>query len=167
MKQWCIDNCKMGLSWNPSGQDAKSYFEANPLGSTPAADAAPKAKGKGKGGAPPPPKASQLKAPPKFEDEDKPKAGGGGGMAAVFGEINKFSTGGLKKVTDDMKTKNRAEGDKSSVVAAKSGGYAAPAAAPSAKPKKPPSKECKNDKWYIENFEGDRGILLEDPSQSQ
>lgn len=169
MKQWCTENCKMGITWNGGGQDAKSYFEANPLGSAQAAGAAPKAKGKGKGGAPPPPAKAQLKAPPKFEDEDKPKAGGGGGMAAVFGQISNFSTGGLKKVTDDMKTKNRPDEEKTSVVTAKGGGYAAPktAAAPSAKPKKPPSKQLKNDKWYIENFEEDRGIVVEDPTPSQ
>merc|ERR1719247_1887430 len=108
MKPWCMENIKMGLSWKGGGEDAKAFFESSPLGSAAGAPApAAKAPGKGKGkGAPPPPKADQLKAPPKFEDEAKPK-GGGGGMAAVFGEINKFSTGGLKKVTDDMKTKNR------------------------------------------------------------
>merc|ERR1711902_366244 len=39
----------------------------------------------------------------------KKKKGGGGGMAGVFGELNKglAVTKGMKKVTKDMKTKNR------------------------------------------------------------
>lgn len=172
LKTWCSENCKMGITWNGSGGAAKAYFEAHPLGSKAAAPA-PKAKGKGKG-APPPPSGDQRKAPPKFEDMDKPaaKSGGGGGMADVFNEIAKFQggTGGLKKVSDDMKTKNRAKDDVVSVVKASSGGYAAAKAkAGAGKPKGPPLKELRGEglKWFIENFDNDKSVVVENAEKNQ
>ncbi|CAE7347602.1 CAP1 [Symbiodinium natans] len=59
LKEWCTENCKLGLIWNAQGQAAVDYFAASPLGSGGAAAAggaatpAPKSKGKGKGPAMP------------------------------------------------------------------------------------------------------------------
>merc|ERR1712223_1184775 len=51
----------------------------------------------------------QKEEAPKKKASPKKKKGGGGGMAGVFGELNKglAVTKGMKKVTKDMKTKNR------------------------------------------------------------
>jgi len=163
LKDWCVENCKLGLDWNFNGQEAAAYFEANPLGATAAAPTgAPKGKGKG---APPIPKGG-FASKPKDEEgtTTTTSANPGAGMAAVFDAIKASSTGGLKKVTADMKTKNRSKDDVPPPVAAK----AAPkqSAAPAGKgrgPRGPPSKRLENQqKWVIENFDGESGLVLEE-----
>lgn len=163
--EWCKENCKMGLDWKVGGQDPVEYFAAAPLGS--AASAAPKAapaKGKGKG-APAPPKAGFAKPPP-VDPSAAPAAAApsGGGMSAVFDAINKGGTGGLKKVTDDMKCKNRK--DEAPAVAKKA------AAQPAAKagggrfakgPKGDPIKVLQEEQntWIVQNIEGDNNCTLD------
>lgn len=146
------------MSWNGGGTAALSYFEKSPLDAAAGAAAAPAAAagGKGKGkGAPTPPKADQIKAPPPLDDAEKPKAGGGG-MTAVFADINKFSTGALKKVTPDMKSKNLPPADPAmlpkaaSNAGAATAGYAKSGAA--AKERKPPSMTEKQGNWIVENY---------------
>merc|ERR1712244_207709 len=85
-------------------------------------------------------KASPKKATPK-------KKGGGGGMAAVMGDLNKGLnvTKGMKKVTKDMKTKNRK--DRSGKVSA---------------PKKkfvPPQTKFVGGRWMVENYEEEAGVV--------
>lgn len=141
---WCKENCKMGLTWSAGGEDPVEYFAGHPLGaeaSAPAAKAS--SKGKGKGKAPAVPKGG-FAPKPKDEDDAKPAASGGGGgdASAVFNAINSFDTSKLKKVTADMKTKNRPKDDAPAPVPAK----AAPAPAPKAVaakgkgPRGPPKK---------------------------
>ena len=79
-------------------------------------------------------------------------------MNAVFNELNKGEaiTSGLRKVTDDMKAKNRT--DRSGVVAANAAkpagsGGAKPAAAASAAVK-PPKLALEGKKWAVENQVG-------------
>lgn len=170
--EWCKENCKMGLDWKVGGEDPIPYFEACPVGSAPSASAAaPKAggKGKGKGGPPPVPKGG-FKPPPPMEerfgsDAGKPKAAGAG-MAGVFDAINNFSTGGLKKVTDDMKCKNM----KDVAVKEPQKAKAAPKAAgrrSTLGPKGAPRKELEKEiNWIIENFEGET-ITLDDVTMKQ
>ena len=84
-----------GPCWNPKGGDLKT-FKAG--GGAPAG-------GKSIPAPPPPP-------PPGFFDEPRAAAApAAGSMNAVFGQLNQGSavTSGLKKVTDDMKTKNRTD----------------------------------------------------------
>jgi adenylyl cyclase-associated protein len=173
--EWCKENCKMGLDWKVGGQDPVEYFQSSPLGSAPgAAGAAPKAKGKGKG-APPMPKGGVPAPPPPEDQPAKPAAagGGGGGMAEVFNEIEKYKngTGGLKKVTDDMKCKNLK--DKPVVVAkAKAPAPAAKAAAGGrfAKgPKGDPIKtfQAEQHTWIIQNFDGNHNISLDEVEKQQ
>jgi len=70
-------------------------------------------------------------------------------MGAVFGQINQGAgvTAGLRKVTADMKAKNRAPSDRSGKVAAKT----APSARTPAKAKGPAKLELQGNKWVVEN----------------
>ena len=70
-------------------------------------------------------------------------------MGAVFGQINQGAgvTAGLRKVTADMKAKNRAPSDRSGKVAAKT----APSAPKPAKAKGPAKLELQGNKWVVEN----------------
>jgi len=166
---WCKENCKMGLTWSASGEDPVEYFAAKPMGSAaPAPAAKAPAKGKGKGKAPAVPKGG-FAAKPKEEEGAAPAPSSGGGAAEVFNAINGFDTSKLKKVTADMKTKNRPKEDVVSAVPAK----AAPAPAPKAAaakgkgPRGPPKKELVKSNWYIENYEGVSDLTLEEATMSQ
>jgi len=160
---FCEDNCKMGISWNFNGKEAAEFFSDG------GALAPPAQKGAGKGkGAPAPPSAGFQKAPPS--DESAKPSGGGGGMADVMAAINAGNlTGGLKKVTADMKTKNRAPDDVAPVVVAKK-----PVAQPSTTkstgkgPRGPPLKELqKGTNWVIENFENEPNITIDEVEKHQ
>lgn len=80
-------------------------------------------------------------------------------------------TSGLRKVTDDMKTKNRA--DRTGAVPANSasnkGNTATNGNLATATPArtKPPSKELVNRRWVIEYFNGDESLVLEAGEVSQ
>lgn len=171
---WCTENCKMGLTWKPGGEDPVAYFADQPIGSAAAsASAAPKAKGKGKGGnAPPPPKVRQGPPPDQFADS-KPSAKAAspqGGMAAVMAQIASTGEGdavskGLKKVTDDMKCKNMK--DKPVLSKAAAPKAAAPRAAGGrfAKgPKGDPFKQLisAQNMWEVCNFDNDKAVTLEE-----
>jgi len=184
LKEWANENCKLGLVWSANGQDPVPYFAGKPLSADAASAAAPAAaapgKGGGKGKAPPPPKGGF--AVPTEEQKEKMRGGGaggaatanggggGGGMNAVFDAINKLSgtgLGGLKKVTDDMKTKNQKIESKVPAAAAK-------APAPSAKagglrgPRGPPIMELQKDtNWMIENYDGVKDLVIEDVTMQQ
>lgn len=88
-------------------------------------------------------------------------------MSAVFKELNQGEgvTSGLKKVTDDMKSKNRA--DRSGAVPASTSKLAmATAAAPKAA--KPPRCALENGrKWVIENQVENKTIVIEDCNPRQ
>merc|ERR1719183_2062412 len=110
-----------GLTWKAGGKPAVEYFTSNPVGSGGGGGAAPK--GKGKGGPPPMPKGGLAAPPPEgVVPKTAPAAGASaGGMAAVFSQLQGVGSDerGLKKVTDDMKTKNRDPNDRPAVVKAK------------------------------------------------
>jgi len=131
---------KTGIVWNPKGG---SITQAAPAATT------------GGGGAG---KEEQKEAPKTAAATKKPAAGGdGGGMAAVFGSLSKGLdiTKGMKKVTKDMKTKNRK--DRSGKVATA--------------PKKTNKKRNKSGaadvafrggRWFVENFDEDTGADKKD-----
>eukprot|EP01099_Mayorella_cantabrigiensis_P000522 TRINITY_DN1236_c0_g3_i1.p1 TRINITY_DN1236_c0_g3~~TRINITY_DN1236_c0_g3_i1.p1 ORF type:complete len:506 (+),score=164.48 TRINITY_DN1236_c0_g3_i1:43-1560(+) len=140
-----------GLAWNPRGGDAKELSAS----SAPAAAAAPP---RGPAGPPPPPPATSLvgDAP---ADSKKPNTG------ALFAELNKGDavTSGLKKVTADMKTKNRDPNDKSSVVPASTQPKSTPKAA--AKPGQKvgtPRIELVGNKWVVEWQVNNKEIIISD-----
>ncbi|PWZ24617.1 Cyclase-associated protein 1 [Zea mays] len=107
----------LGPVWGPAGGALVSQPKAAaPTPKAPAVKAPP----------PPAPPTAPLFSTEKSPKSSKPKEG----MSAVFQEISsKPVTAGLRKVTDDMKTKNRA--DRSGVVSS-----TAPAPAPAAAPEK-------------------------------
>ncbi|MQL77707.1 hypothetical protein Taro_010130 [Colocasia esculenta] len=109
---------------------------------------------------PPPPPSGQL-----FSSEaasSQPKVG----MSAVFQEINstKAVTAGLRKVTDDMKSKNRT--DRSGVVAA--GEKETRSTPPSFSRTGPPRLELQmGRKWSVENQIGKKNLLIDDCDTKQ
>ena len=100
MKAYVSKYHATGPAWNAAGGDLAAYTGA---GARKAAGAPPPPPPPGAPPPPPPP------PPPGFADAPKPAAKGG--MNAVFAELNKGTavTSGLRKVTADMKTKNRAD----------------------------------------------------------
>mmetsp|Transcript_35956 Transcript_35956/g.101243 ORF Transcript_35956/g.101243 Transcript_35956/m.101243 type:complete len:495 (-) Transcript_35956:80-1564(-) len=172
LTDWCAANFKMGLVWKAQGVDMVEYFAAAPLGS--GGSAAPAAGGKagGKGKGPPMPKGGVPKPPPLATESKEPSAGGGG-MSAVFAAINGIDgTGGLKKVTDDMKTKNRPKDDTASAAPKPSPPKPAPAKAQpkfnNKGPKGQPKKSLEKDlNWMIENYDGVPDLSVEEATMQQ
>ena len=139
-----------GPAWNARGVDVADFNAA-------AATTAPVARTASSGGPPPPPPGGpgsliRDAAPSTSAPSAKP---GGPNMNALFSEINRGEgvSSGLRKVTDDMKTKNRA--DRSGAVpaadskpsAAGSGGVA-----PKAGSGGPAKVACEGGrKWVVEN----------------
>merc|ERR1712137_514542 len=137
-----------GLVWKKGGEAAASY-----IGAAPAAPAAAPAAPGGPGGPPPPPVVSATPA----------KAGPD--MNALFSAINKGTgiSSGLKKVTKDMKTKNRDPNDKSSVVPVKK----APARAAKKVVKKgTPKFGLEGNKWVCE-FQDDANLAIDETEPKQ
>ncbi|KAL2319073.1 hypothetical protein Fmac_032949 [Flemingia macrophylla] len=106
----------LGPDWNPRGKPitaSKSFAHVAPA-------------------APPPPSASLFSYESSKASSSKPKEG----MSAVFDQISSGNvTSGLRKVTDDMKTKNRT--NRTRVVgASEKGSHASPWVAPKVEPPK-------------------------------
>jgi adenylyl cyclase-associated protein len=132
------------LAWNPKGGDAASFSgSAAPAAATP----------KGPGGPPPP-------GPPKgFADAPAKSAAAPGkkaDTAGLFAELNKGGavTSGLKKVTNDMKTKNRPKGEGDGLVKEVKKNEKVVA------PTKPPVLELDGAKWKVEYQVNNRDIVL-------
>ncbi|MED6134364.1 F-actin-capping protein subunit alpha [Stylosanthes scabra] len=125
----------------------------NPTGKVFAASKAPTA-------APPPPRAS-LSSETSKASSSKPTVG----MSAVFQQISSGDiTSGLKKVTDDMKAKNRT--DRSGVVATtEKESHAAPKAAPKVGP--PKFELQMGRKWVVENQIENKSLVIEDCDAKQ
>lgn len=168
LKDWCSEDCKLGLIWNPQGKAAADYFAAHPLGQ----GTAPASKGQGKGKAPPVPKGGLHGPPPevlsKLQTEtSKPAAAG---MGAVFDAIKSIDTSALKKVTSEMKTKNqpRETGPISAPVAKASATRAGESSGYKKGPRGPPIKELqKGTNWMVENYDGVSDLVLDDVSMGQ
>ncbi|CAI9764383.1 unnamed protein product [Fraxinus pennsylvanica] len=144
----------------------KSHYPLGPVWSatgTTAASAPPKAPTRGPGAPapPPPPPASLFSSETPQPSSSHPKEG----MAAVFQEINsgKSVTSGLRKVTNDMKTKNRA--DRTGVVSVAEKGNGG---APSLLKAGPPKFELQmGRKWVVENQIGQKNLLIKDCDSKQ
>jgi len=138
LQNWIKKFHTTGLEWNPRGGDAPKPSSAA-----------------SSGGAPPPPgppPAPVLDATPTSTSK-APDMGG------VFSELSKGAdvTKGLRKVTSDMKTKNRT--DKTSVVPS-STPKATPAKKASTAPAKPPRTSLDGNKWSIENHMNNRELII-------
>ncbi|KAG9440973.1 hypothetical protein H6P81_021138 [Aristolochia fimbriata] len=106
---------------------------------------------------PPPPSGSLLTSD---SSSPRPKEG----MAAVFQEIGsgKSVTSGLRKVTADMKTKNRA--DRTGVVSEKEQKISSPSFSKSG----PPKLELQmGRKWVVENQIGRKNLVIDDCDSRQ
>lgn len=143
----------------------KKYYPLGPVWGTTSKttiSAAPKASGPPAPAAPPPPSAPLFSTDSSKPSSSQPKQG----MAAVFSEINSCGslTSGLKKVTDDMKSKNRA--DRSGVVNVieKEQCTSAPAAPKTA----PPKFELQmGRKWVVENQIGNKDLVINECDAKQ
>lgn len=139
----------------------KSHYPLGPVWSatgTSAVPAPPKAAPKPSAPAPPPPPpASLFTAESTQPSSSRPKEG----MAAVFQEIgSKPVTAGLRKVTDDMKTKNRA--GRAGFVSAGEKEVRASGNAPSVSKVGPPKFELQmGRKWVVENQIGKKDLVIE------
>uniref|UniRef100_A0A383VPJ4 C-CAP/cofactor C-like domain-containing protein n=1 Tax=Tetradesmus obliquus TaxID=3088 RepID=A0A383VPJ4_TETOB len=183
-------SCPSGLRWNPNGCTSIAAALAAAAGSSPAAAAAaappaaaPAAAGRPRGPPPPPPPPPAGMMQEAFaaaaggsSSSSKPAGGAApaaaGGMQDVLKSLQQGAgvTAGLRRVTDDMKAKNRAErsGAVPAVAAAapSGGGTRQPAAAA---PAKPPRFELEQErKWVVEWQVGQKELLVNvaDPKQS-
>ena len=155
-----------GPGWNPRGVDVKDFKVEKRAGGPPPPPPPPPpgTLGLNKPGAPPPP---PPPPPPGLLTTPKPESG----MNAVFKELNKGEaiTSGLRKVTDDMKTKNRA--DRSGLVgdapAAAAAAATKPATAAAAPATKAPKLSLEGKKWAVENHVGNKTIELNDVNPKQ
>jgi len=141
-----------GLTWNPRGGDAESCKGG--------ASAPAPAKAAGGPPAPPPAPTSSLSGPAETAPS---KAAGTGNL---FAEINKGGaiTGGLKKVTKDMKVKYDPAKAAGPIVETEK--KAAPKAAAGAK-KGTPKIELSGNKWIIEWQEGNSNIEITETELKQ
>ncbi|WJX51462.1 F-actin-capping protein subunit alpha [Trifolium repens] len=140
----------------------KSFHPLGPVWSQTGKVVAPsKANASGAPSAPPPPPASLFSSESSQASSSKPKVG----MSAVFQEIGtRDVTAGLRKVTDDMKTKNRT--DRSGVV----GGTVKESQASARAVSKvgPPKLELQmGRKWVVENQIEQKSLVIEDCDSKQ
>uniref|UniRef100_A0A0C9RUY9 Adenylyl cyclase-associated protein n=1 Tax=Wollemia nobilis TaxID=56998 RepID=A0A0C9RUY9_9CONI len=141
-----------GPVWNPSGVDVGSFSQ------NPAPSKTTKA-----GGPPPPPPRPAPFVPTEVVENPKEN------MNAVFQQINagESVTAGLRKVTNEMKTKNRP--DRSGFVTVGSGKDKSVSSSHSVPKTGPPKLELQmGRKWIVENQIGQKNLVLGDcdPKQS-
>lgn len=165
LKQYCQKHHSTGPSWNDSsnGLDLKEFkSEINPK-----ADGVAK-QGSHSGPPPPPPpplpSASSLTKPRAQSSENSGKKQ----VAALFAEINRGEsiTSGLRKVTDDMKSKNKK--DRSGTVP--NGGQSEIPSGNTASKRinqhqatqtSSPRLECEQGrKWVVENYAGEKNVQV-------
>ncbi|KAL4424859.1 hypothetical protein ABPG77_011109 [Micractinium sp. CCAP 211/92] len=181
LKAFCARYFPAGPAWNAAGISASDFqpgaAPAAPAAAKPAAAPAPPPKAPGGPPPPPPPPppgALLAERKPATAAASSGSSGGGNPMAALFADINKGTsvTSGLRKVTDDMKTKNR--GERSGAVpagppsAAPAAGTSSGGAAAGAKPAGPARLECEQGrKWVVENQLGNREIVIDQTEPKQ
>ncbi|KAJ6692682.1 ADENYLYL CYCLASE-ASSOCIATED PROTEIN [Salix purpurea] len=148
LRDYVKSHYPLGPVWSTTGKATASAPSKAPAPSAPAP--------------PPPPPASFFSSESSQPSSSKPKEG----MAAVFQEISsgKSVTAGLKKVTNDMKAKNRSDRTGIVAVAAKEGR----AGAPSFSKAGPPKLELQmGRKWAVENQIGKKNLVIDDCDAKQ
>ncbi|KAG6709523.1 hypothetical protein I3842_06G136500 [Carya illinoinensis] len=146
LRDYVKSNYPLGPVWSPTGKPAA----APPTTRTPGAPAPP-----------PPPPASLFSSESSQASSSRPKEG----MAAVFQEISsgKPVTAGLRKVTDDMKTKNRE--DRTGVVGTSEKGRTDTSTFSKSGP---PKLELQmGRKWVVENQIGKKQMVIDDCDAKQ
>ncbi|KAL2512209.1 Cyclase-associated protein 1 [Abeliophyllum distichum] len=143
----------------------KSHYPLGPVWSATGkttASAPPKVSKAGGPAPPPPPPATLFSSETPQPSSSRPKEG----MAAVFQEISsgKPVTSGLRKVTDDMKAKNRV--DKTGIVSA--GDKEGRTISPSFSKAGPPKLELQmGRKWVVENQIGKKNLVIDECDAKQ
>ncbi|MCE0480953.1 F-actin-capping protein subunit alpha [Datura stramonium] len=148
LRDYVKSHYPLGPVWSATGKTAVSAPSEAPSPSGPAP--------------PPPPPSSLFSSESPKASASRPKQG----MSAVFDEINsgKSVTSGLRKVTNDMKTKNRA--DRTGVVNA--GEKEARVSSPSVSKTGPPKFELQMGcKWVVENLVGEKNLVIDDCDTKQ
>ncbi|KAK8558554.1 hypothetical protein V6N13_098207 [Hibiscus sabdariffa] len=147
LRDYVKSHYPLGPVWSASGKKASS--------------APPKAPPPGAPAPPPPPPASLFSSEPSQPSSSQPKQG----MSAVFQEISSGNvSSGLKKVTADMKTKNRA--DRTGVVSASE--KETRSSSSSFSKAGPPKLELQmGRKWAVENQIGRKNLVIDDCDAKQ
>lgn len=151
LQKYVKANHTTGLSWKANGGDALAAWNASGS-AAPAAPAAPA------GGPPPPPPAP---APGSLPDPHSNRPDPAAAAAGVFAALNSGNvTGGLRKVTDDMKVyKNPALKAQGPVVEKAAAAAPKPAAAKAAPKKGAPKTALEGNKWLVENHDGGEHVV--------
>ncbi|EHK99404.1 putative Adenylyl cyclase-associated protein [Glarea lozoyensis 74030] len=158
-----------GVPWNPKGVSLAEALKSGAPAPKPA------------GGAPPPPPPPPPGPPPPPAPPAIPKAAASpaaGGLDAVFNELNKGEavTKGLRKVNPDQMTHKNPALRREAAVPTRSASQSsvtsdlrAKSPAPSKRPKpesmrtekkkKPPVKKLDGNKWIIEHYDNEQGII--------
>ncbi|KAJ3175031.1 F-actin-capping protein subunit alpha, partial [Gaertneriomyces sp. JEL0708] len=144
--QFVNEYFKMGLDWNPKGNALSSWSGSASSGAVP----------------PPPPGAPDAPAAPSFTTQASnavSNAAGAvaGGMGAVFSQLSTMGdgvTGGLRKVTSDMKTKNRPKDEVAAPIVPKSTPAASAPKPASTQPKKEARTYQNKGTWFVEYYTG-------------
>jgi len=142
-----------GLSWNAKGSDAAVYA----VGTVSSGSTVPPP-----GPPPPPPPIAPLPNATASGNNNPPD------MSNVFSELNRGEaiTSGLKKVTADMKTKNRTE--KVSVVSAsKTNASTASTGKKTQEVQKPPVLSLEGNKWRVEYQVNNKNIVIDNAEVKQ
>lgn len=147
LRDYVKSHYPLGPVWSASGKKASSALSKAPPPGAPAP--------------PPPPPASLFSSEPSQPSSSNPKQG----MSAVFQEISSGNVSvGLKKVTADMKTKNRT--DRTGVVSAS--GKETHSSSPSFSKAGPPKLELQmGRKWAVENQIGRKNLVIDDCDAKQ
>ncbi|XWS54907.1 hypothetical protein CRYUN_Cryun10bG0129700 [Craigia yunnanensis] len=147
LRDYVKSHYPLGPVWSASGKKASSAPSKAPPPGAPAA--------------PLPPPASLFSSEPSQPSSSRPKQG----MAAVFQEIGTGNvTLGLKKVTADMKTKNRT--DRTGIVSA--GEKETRSSSSSFSKAGPPKLELQmGRKWVVENQIGRKNLVIDDCDAKQ
>ncbi|PPR91244.1 hypothetical protein GOBAR_AA29436 [Gossypium barbadense] len=147
LRDYVKSHYPLGPVWSASGKKAFSALSKAPPPGAPAP--------------PPPPRASLFSSEPSQPSSSNPKQG----MSAVFQEISSGNVSvGLKKVTADMKTKNRT--DRTGVVSAS--GKETHSSSPSFSKAGPPKLELQmGRKWAVENQIGRKNLVIDDCDAKQ
>ncbi|KAL4304051.1 hypothetical protein GQ457_10G021390 [Hibiscus cannabinus] len=146
LREYVKNHYPLGPVWSASGKKASG---ASPKATPPSAPAPP-----------PPPPASLFSSEPSQPSSSQPKQG----MSAVFQEISGGNvSAGLKKVTADMKTKNRT--DRTGVVSASE---KETHSSSSFSKVGPPKLELQmGRKWAVENQIGRKNLVIDDCDAKQ
>ncbi|XVE49066.1 hypothetical protein DITRI_Ditri01bG0052300 [Diplodiscus trichospermus] len=147
LRDYVKSHYPLGPVWAASGKKASSVPSKAPPPGAPAP--------------PPPPPASLFSSEPSQPSSSQPKQG----MSAVFQEINTVNvTAGLRKVTADMKTKNRL--DRAGVVSASE--KETRSSSSSFSKAGPPKLELQmGRKWVVENQFGKKNLVIDDCDAKQ